>query len=149
MTPIKIIEGLGIGVFFLLCALGVLFLRREIIARGRGTIEMSIRLSTLVAGRGWSAGVARFAGDQMRWYRVFSLAIRPRRTLTRRALAVEERRAPMAAERLVLPANWVVLRCTSKRASIEIAMAETTLTGFLSWLEAAPPGAVSMRFAAR
>jgi hypothetical protein len=149
MTPIKIIEGIGIGVFVLLCTLGVLFLRREIIARGRGTIEMSLRLSTLVAGRGWSAGVARFAGDQMRWYRVFSLAVRPRRTLTRRALAVEERRAPTAAERLVLPANWIILRCTSHRASVEIAMAETTLAGFLSWLEAAPPGAVSMRFAAR
>jgi hypothetical protein len=149
MTPIKIIEYLGIGVFILLCTLGVLFLRREIIARGRGTIEMSIRLSTLMAGRGWSSGVARFAGDQMRWYRVFSLAIRPRRTLSRRALAVEERRAPSGAERLVLPANWVVLRCTSARTSVEIAMAETTLTGFLSWLEAAPPGAVSMRYAAR
>jgi Protein of unknown function (DUF2550) len=149
MTPVKIVEYLGIGVFFLLCTLGLLFLRREIIARGRGTIEMSIRLSTLMAGRGWSPGVARFVGDQMRWYRVFSLAVRPRRILSRRALAVEERRAPTAAERVVLPANWVVLRCTSARVSVELAMAETTLTGFLSWLEAAPPGAVSMRFAAR
>jgi hypothetical protein len=84
----------------------------------------------------------------MRWFRVFSLALRPRRILTRRALAVEERRTPTTKELLVLPANWVILRCTSQRTSIEIAMAETTLNGFLSWLEAAPPGTTSLSFAA-
>src|SRR5437764_12714925 len=89
----KIVEWIGIGVFIVLCSLGLLFLRRELIARGRGTIELSLRLSTLIPGRGWSPGVARFAGDQMRWYRVFSLSIRPRRTLTRGALSVQERRA--------------------------------------------------------
>ena len=149
MTPMKIVEGIGIGVFIVLCALAVLFLRREIISRGRGTVEMNLRLSTRMAGRGWSPGIARFSGDQMRWYRVFSLSIRPRRTLTRRALSVDERRQPTPVEGLVLPADWVILRCTSGRTSVEIAMPETTLTGFLSWLEAAPPGAVSMRFAAR
>ena len=48
-----------------------------------------------------------------------------------------------------MPADWIILRCTSQRESVEIAMAETTLAGFLSWIEAAPPGAVSIRFAAR
>ncbi len=99
-------------------------------------------------GRGWSPGIARFAGDDLRWYRVFSLSVRPRRTLSRRALSVDGRRQPTATERLVLPADWIILRCTSQRDTVEIAMAETTLTGFLSWIEAAPPGAVSFRFAA-
>ena len=144
----RIIEGIGIGVFLVLLSLGVLFLRREIIARGR-SVEMNLRLSTRMAGRGWSPGIARFTGDEMRWYRVFSLSIRPRRTLIRRALAVQERRPPTPVERLVLPSDWIILRCTSQRASVEIAMAETTLTGFLSWIEAAPPGAVSIRSAAR
>jgi hypothetical protein len=146
--PMKIIEGIGIGVFIVLCSLGVLFLRREIIARGRGTIELNLRLSTRMPGRGWSPGIARFAGDDLRWYRLFSLSVRPRRTLTRGALSVDGRRPPTPTERLVLPADWIILRCTSRRASVEIAMAETTLTGFLSWIEAAPPGAVSIGFAA-
>ena len=145
----RIIEGIGIGVFVLLCALGVLFVRREIIARGRGTIELNVRLSTRLPGRGWSPGVARFAGDDLRWFRLFSLAVRPRRTLSRRALSVEGRRQPTPAERLALPADWIILRCNSQRESVEIAMAETTLAGFLSWVEAAPPGAVSIGFAAR
>ncbi len=143
----RIVEWIGVGVFLVLCSLAVLFLRREIISRGRGTIELSFRLSALMPGRGWSPGVARFAGDQMKWYRVFSLSVRPRRTLTRKALSVQERRSPSATERLVLPPDWVILRCQDQHTSIEIAMAKTTLTGFLSWMEAAPPGAVSMRFA--
>jgi len=145
----RIIEGIGIGVFVMLCALGVLFVRREIIARGRGTIELNVRLSTRLPGRGWSPGVARFTGDDLRWFRLFSLAVRPRRTLSRRALSIEGRRQPTPAERLALPADWIILRCNSQRESVEIAMAETTLAGFLSWVEAAPPGAVSIGFAAR
>jgi hypothetical protein len=144
----RIIEWIGVGVLLLLCALGLLFTRREIIARGGGTIELSFRLTTMVPGRGWSPGIARFAGEEMRWYRVFSFAFRPRRTLSRRGLSIESRRTPEAPELLVLPADWVVLRCTSGRTPVEIAMAETTLAGFLSWIEAAPPGAVSIRFAA-
>jgi hypothetical protein len=143
----KIIEAIGIGVFLVLCLLGILFLRREIIGRGR-SIELNIRMSSRMEGRGWSPGIARFTGDELRWYRVFSLSVRPRRTLTRGALSVDGRRQPSATERLVLPADWIILRCTSRRASVEIAMAETTLTGFLSWIEAAPPGAVSIGFAA-
>ncbi|HET6214729.1 MAG TPA: DUF2550 domain-containing protein [Micromonosporaceae bacterium] len=129
----------GIGVT---AALGVMvgfFVRRQFISRGGGTIEASLRLSTMVNGRGWAPGFARFDGDVLRWYRMFSLAARPRKVLPRKGLAVESRRSPDGAERLVLPDGWVVLRCVSQRAPVEIAMAESTVTGFLSWLESAPP----------
>ncbi|MGC9670227.1 DUF2550 domain-containing protein [Planosporangium sp. 12N6] len=142
----KILEWIGIGVFIVLFALTLLFLRRGVIARSIGTIEMSWRLNTVVPGRGWSPGIGRFAGDDLRWYRMFSFSPRPRRTLSRRSVVVESRRTPDGPERLVLAPDWVVLRCISGEAVVEIAMAESTLTGFLSWLEAAPPGAVSSRF---
>jgi hypothetical protein len=145
----RIIEWIGVGVLVLLCALGVLFVRREIITRRGGTIELSLRLTTMVPGRGWSSGIGRFDGDELRWYRVFSLALRPRRVLSRRGLAVQGRRTPDASERLVLPEHWVIVRCATRRSPVEIAMAESTLAGFLSWLEAGPPGGASMRYAAR
>jgi hypothetical protein len=146
----EIFEWIGVGVLVLLCGLALLFVRREIITRRGGTIELSVRLSTMVPGRGWSPGIGRFDGDQLRWYRVFSLALRPRRILTRNGLAVQSRRAPDASERLVLPEHWVILRCVTRRTPVEIAMAEVALTGFLSWIEAAPPGGgASMRYAAR
>jgi hypothetical protein len=145
----RIFEGFGVVVLALLLVLGLLFLRRTAIARGGGTIELSLRLSTMVPGRGWSPGVGRFVDDELRWYRVFSFALRPRRVLSRRSLAVQSRRAPDGPERLVLPADWIIVRCLSRHASVEIAMAQSTLAGFLSWLEAAPPGSASMRMAAR
>jgi hypothetical protein len=145
----EIFEWIGIGVLFLLVVLALLFVRRGIIARSGGTIELSLRLSTLVPGRGWSSGLGRFAGDELRWFRMFSFSWRPRRVLSRRGLAVERRRPPDGPERLVLPSDWVVVRCTGHQAPIEIAMARTTLTGFLSWIEAAPPGEITHRLAAR
>ena len=126
----RIIEGIGIGVFVLLCALGVLFIRREIIGRGRGTIEVNLRLSTRLPGRGWSPGIARFVGDELRWYRMFSFAPRPRRTLYRLNLSVQTR-APDGPERLVLPADWTVVRCSSQQAPVSLTapMASSGLSG--------------------
>jgi hypothetical protein len=139
----EIVEGIGIGVLILLAALVILFGRRALVARGGGTVELYLRLSTMVDGRGWSPGFARFARDELRWYRMFSFAIRPKRVLFRRGLAVVNRRGPENGELLTLPEDWVILRCTSYQAPVEIAMAPSTVTGFLSWLEAAPPGTVS------
>lgn len=140
----KILEWIAIGALGLLIALLLLFVRRWLLVRQAGTIDLYLRLSTLFIGRGWAPGFGRFAGEQLRWYRMFSLMPRPRRVLSRRALAVESRRTPSGTERLSLPAEWVILRCTSHHAPVEIAMAPSAVTGFLSWIEAAPPGAVSL-----
>jgi Protein of unknown function (DUF2550) len=140
----QILEWIGIGVLVLLAAIAILFGRRALVARGGGTVELYLRLSTIVEGRGWSPGFARFAREELRWYRMFSFAIRPRRVLARRGLAVVDRRGPENGELLSLPEDWVILRCTSYRAPVEIAMAPSTVTGFLSWLEAAPPRSVAI-----
>jgi Protein of unknown function (DUF2550) len=145
----RVLEGIGIGVAIVLATLAVLFLRRGLLVRAGGTIRMTVRLTTLVVGRGWSPGFARFVGDELRWYRMFSIAIRPRRVLSRRGLVVESRRVPEGAERLALPSGWVILRCISHQAPLEIAMARSTVTGFLSWIEAGPPGTISPHLAAR
>ena len=143
----SIVRWVAIAVVILTVVLIVLFVRRQVIARP-GTIEVSLRLSTYVQGRGWSPGIARFVEDELRWYRVFSFAPRPRRVFERSSLVVERRRRPDAAEERSLPDQTVVLSCRTEHEQVEIAMAETTVTGFLSWLEAAPPGPASSRFAA-
>jgi hypothetical protein len=143
----RIFEVVSIGVLIVLLSLGLIFLRREVISRRGGTIEMNMRLSNFMPGRGWAPGLGRFAGDELRWYRVFSFGLRPRRVLTRHSLRVEGRRAPEGAERLAMPDGWVVVRCVGRAGAttvaVELALAESALTGFLSWLEAAPPGALS------
>lgn len=139
----RIVEGAGILLLALLLLFALLFLRRAVIVRGGGTIEFCIRLSTLVPGRGWAVGVGRFTGDELRWFRVLSLSVRPRRVLSRRTLTVEVRRTPDEQERLVLPADWSIVRCGSPQGAVEVAMAVTTLAGFMSWVEAVPPGAIT------
>ncbi|MGC4856637.1 DUF2550 domain-containing protein [Micromonospora sp. DT4] len=145
----EIVEGIGIGVAVILVALLVFFVRRAVVTRSGGIIRLSVRVTTVLDGRGWSPGFGRFAGDELCWYRMFSFALRPKRVLSRKGLAVERRRLPEGQERLSMPADWVILRCTSHHAPVEIAMARSTVTGFLSWLEAAPPGAVSPRRASQ
>jgi Protein of unknown function (DUF2550) len=140
-----VVEWIAIGVLVVLAALAALFVRRALVMGAGGTIRLHLRLSTMLDGRGWSPGFARFSGDELRWYRMFSFAIRPKRVLSRRNLVVERRRLPQGQERLVLPADWIILRCLSSHAPVEIAMATSMATGFLSWLESAPPGAVSSR----
>jgi hypothetical protein len=163
----RILEVAGIGFLAVLAGLLVIFVRREVISRAGGTIDMNMRLSTFVPGRGWAPGLGRFAGDELRWYRLFSFGIRPRRVLLRERLVVEDRRAPEGPERLAMPDGWVVVRCvglmngthtgngagaaarrtagerpTDGAALVELALAESAYAGFLSWLESAPPGAL-------
>jgi hypothetical protein len=139
-----ILEILGIGIAALLLALLVallaVFLRRLLLMQRGGTIRLQVRVTTVVPGRGWSTGIGQFVDDELRFHRMFSFGIRPKRVLTRQGRKVENRRLPEGPERLIMPGHWVILRCTSAPATIEIAMAETTVTGFLSWLEAGPPG---------
>ena len=137
----RILEFFGICVVALLALLFMIFFRRRLLMVGGGTIRLQVRVSTMVPGRGWSTGIGQFVGDEFRFHRMFSLAVRPKRVLDRTVLVVEESRAPDGPERLTMPAHWAVLRCRNGEAGeIEIAMAESTVTGFLSWLEAAPPG---------
>jgi hypothetical protein len=134
-----IIEWIAIGLLLLLLAIVLLFARRAYYARAGGTIRCDLRVSTMLDGRGWSPGFARFVGDEMRWYRLFSFAMGPKRVLSRGGLTVETRRLPEGQERLTMPADWIILRCVGHQAPVEIAMARSTVTGFSSWIEAGPP----------
>jgi hypothetical protein len=136
---------LALGIMFLMA----LFVRRMLIARGGGTIEVSVRLYRRQHGRGWALGLARFTGDQLLWYRMFSLAFRPREIISRKDLHVVDRREPIGSERVALMSGSVVLECQTRGGPIEVAMDSAALTGFLSWLEAAAPGAGYPPYAAR
>jgi Protein of unknown function (DUF2550) len=136
----RILEVVGICILVLLLVLFAIFLRRRLLMAGGGTIRLQVRVSTMVRGRGWSSGIGRFVGDQLQFHRMFSFGIRPKRVLDRRLLTVDQRRLPEGPERLTMPGHWIILACTSGTSHLEIAMAESTVTGFASWLEAGPPG---------
>jgi len=136
----RVLEIIGICVVALLVFLLAVFVRRRLLMAGGGTIRLQVRVSTMVPGRGWSTGIGQFVGDELRFHRMFSFGVRPKRMLNRRTLSVGRRRLPAGPERLTMPGHWVILLCTTGSSELEIAMAESTVTGFLSWLEAGPPG---------
>jgi hypothetical protein len=141
MIAIEAADLLGIVVLVLALPLLALVVRRRALSRGGGTVELSLRLKDGGSGRGWVLGLGRFDGDLLQWYRVFSLAMRPRRTLTRRDLAVVAQRQPLEVERRSLLSGAVVMQCRSSNGLVELAMGPSASTGFLAWLEATPPGA--------
>ena len=105
--------------------------------RGTGT---PFTAAAVRDGRGWSYGIAQYGADRVDWYRIFSYAFRPAAVLTRRDLEVVGRRDPEGTEELALFPGWAILDCRFGAGYAELALSEDALTGFLSWLEAAPPG---------
>ncbi|AZS74168.1 DUF2550 domain-containing protein [Streptomyces sp. Je 1-4] len=133
----------GIVVVLVLLGLFVFGLRRRLIQRSGGTFDCSLRWNVPeneTGGKGWIYGVSRYNGDRIEWFRVFSYAPRPRHLLERSAIEVLERRTPQGEEELALLSDSLVLACRHRGTRLELAMSEDALTGFLAWLEAAPPG---------
>lgn len=118
-----------------------LIVRRRLLARNGGTFELSHRMRTTKPGRGWLLGIGRYSGDDLEWFRIFSLSPRPKRVWARDKLGYASRREPAGAEEVSLYAGHVVVGCTYAGEQLELAMNEASLTGFQSWLEAGPPGA--------
>jgi len=121
-----------------------LVLRRRALARHGGTFELGFRARTSRPGRGWLLGIGRYSGDDLEWFRVFSLSPRPKTVWHRDRLVFAGRRDPEGAEQVSLYADHVVVRCTTTDAPegvVELAMSPSSLMGFQSWLEAGPPGA--------
>lgn len=138
MLALEIVAGLLLLPVLLLLAV---YTRRRLLARSGGTVEMSFELRTLTHGRGWVLGLGRYVGDDLLWFRVFSLSPRPRRRLSRRDLQARSTRMPSGAERRTLMGEVTVVECTSETGDVLVAMDTSAVTGFLSWLEARPPGA--------
>jgi Protein of unknown function (DUF2550) len=88
--------------------------------------------------RGWHSGIARYRGDQFRWYRVSGLRSGPNVVLDRTDVEIVDRRPPRPTE-LHAP-GATVLRCRTAEGTFELAMNIDVLTGFSSWLESTPPG---------
>jgi hypothetical protein len=123
------------------CAMGIA-VRRTLIERGGGSVECGLRRA---GDRRWRLGLAAYQSDELRWYPVFGLRLRPGEFFARRTLSVVSRRPADPVEMTSVGSDAVVVECkTGKPAErIELALSEGALTGFLAWLEAGPPGPAS------
>jgi hypothetical protein len=118
-----------------------LVVRRRVLARHGGTFELSFRVRSERAGRGWLLGLGRYSGDRLEWFRLFSLSPRPKRAWARGTLTYAGRRETVAgAERMSLYPEHVVVQCRTPDGELELAMSPSSLMGLQAWLESGPPG---------
>ena len=111
--------------------------RRFLLERRGATVECGLRQR----GRPWRLGVASYQLDEFRWYRIFGFSMRPEQTFPRRDLTVVTRRPPTEEEVSILGPGRIVAECQlGGSRTVDLALAESALTGLLAWLESAPPG---------
>jgi Protein of unknown function (DUF2550) len=130
--------------------------RRFLLERGGATVECGLRRP----GGSWRLGLAAYQLDEFCWYRVFGFSMRPEQAFPRRDLAVIGRRPPTQEEVTILGPGRIVAECqvgpsasaepggtasaepagAAAPGTVDLALAESALTGLLAWLEAAPPG---------
>ncbi|MGO4255284.1 DUF2550 domain-containing protein [Marmoricola sp. RAF53] len=118
----------------------VLVVRRRVLSRNGGTFELSVRVRSSEAGRGWVLGLGRYHDDSLEWFRIFSPSPRPGRHWARADLEITGQRDPDGAEAFALYGGHRVVVCETPAGQVEMAMSVSALTGFSAWLEAAPPG---------
>ena len=114
--------------------------RRFLLERGGATVECGLRRP----GGSWRLGIASYQLDEFSWYRTFGFSMRPEVVFLRRDLAVVARRPLTGDEVTVLGPGRLVAECqltgSGGVTSVDLALAESALTGLLVWLEGAPPG---------
>lgn len=134
-----LIDSAGVVLLAILLYGALLILRRRWLARSGGTFELSIRTGSTVSGRGWVLGVGRYEAEALEWFRVFSLWPRAKRRYRRGDITLIGQRPPTESESFSLYAGHVVIVCRVPAGELELALSPASLTGFQSWLEAAPP----------
>ncbi|WP_336208376.1 DUF2550 domain-containing protein [Nonomuraea sp. LPB2021202275-12-8] len=104
-------------------------LGRALMLARRGSVPCRLRV-----GEGaWRSGVARYADGELHWIPLMGLRLRPRHAIARRGLIVSQRRE--------LDGGLFAVDCSGSTRDLSLAMSADALTGFLAWLESAPPSA--------
>lgn len=140
-----LLDAVGLVLLMVLLYGIALVVRRRALARNGGTFELSYRVRSTKAGRGWLLGLGRYSGERLEWFRIFSLSPRPKRAWDRAQLEYAGRREPVGVEGLSLYSDHVVVSCQTLDGAVELAMSPASLMGFQSWLEAMPPGTRGVR----
>jgi len=129
-TALLVLAGL-----LLVALVAAFLLRRRFLLSGLGAVTMWLRAPGATR---WAVGVGWYSGETLLWYRALSLSVRPNRRLCRAEFQVDARRRPTRQD-LALPAESVILTCRTGAGPQELAMDPAAVTGFLSWVESAPP----------
>jgi Protein of unknown function (DUF2550) len=116
---------------FALCLFGV---RRFNLRRALGTVDASI----CTAGKSWQMGVCRYQDNDLEWFKLLSLSVRPKYTFRRSSLELLGRRQPTETELVKVQPDAVIVELRYEGQEVLLAMKFDAYTGLSSWLEAGP-----------
>lgn len=116
-----------------------LYLRRRVLSNRGGVFDCGLRFD--LSRPSWILGLARYEGETLEWYRVFSVSLKPKLVIARGSVEILGRRLPNEIERVALfePSEVVTARLLGDRPGpVELAMSPESVTGMMSWIEAGP-----------
>jgi len=122
-----------IAVIAVILSAGILA-RQRYMLRSTGSVPLAMQ-----RGNRWLYGVARYDGNELRFYRALGWGTRPTRVLRQGQVEVVGRRAPRPGESKTLPPTAVVVECRVEGETFAFAIGESAYTGFVSWLESSAP----------
>lgn len=132
-----------VGLVLLLCVvlpIAWIYARRRWLSRNGGIFDAELNRGTSDDPR-WVLGMARLTGDDLEWFPVLALGMRPTQSLSRRAGGI---RAHTRQGDLDALTTQRVMRLEADVPEAgphvwELAMEADAVTGLLAWLEASPP----------
>lgn len=126
---------LGLGLAFL----GLVFLRRRAIARGRLLTMCGLRRP-----RGnWRLGLLRYGSGQLEWFALDGVTVRPKYRWDQQRFELGVPVHAASGEGLDGLTDAIAVGCKHQGEAFEMAMTEPAYMALRSWVEASPPGAAS------
>lgn len=135
-----LVTAVVICVLLLVALLVAIVARRRWITRQGVTCELSVNTGTEHSAKGWMLGFAVYASAELRWFRTFSLSLRPRYVFVRGTVLIDRRRDPEGAESYALHDGHVIVETKNATPVKQLALDPDYLTALLAWLESSPPG---------
>ena len=128
----------------LVCALALVvlavllvYLRRQVIARGRAPFMCGLKLQ---GQDRFAPGMASLDGTSLEWFRLNGLWVAPTRSWRRNALEVSPAEPVDAPELSSIMVRPLVVRCRFGEQRFELAVPDACYMALRSWVESMPPG---------
>lgn len=131
---------LVVGALVVVLALTYL-LREFLVSRHRGSFECSLWRRAMTGRSTWQSGLMRYGTQRLRWFRAFSLAMRPELVIRREEILEIERET--VTTNVDGDEQQMLIRMhLADGTTHRMLMGASAASGLLAWQEAAPAGSL-------
>nr|WP_076388188.1 DUF2550 domain-containing protein [Vaginimicrobium propionicum] len=118
----------------------LVWLRRLILTIGDAVFDASVRQLQNPPGA-WRRGCAKYSEDCLEWFPLWGIKVGPKLRLVRSGLELQDWQRTKGEVGDILEPCIIQVRSRKSNAGIwQLALSEASAMGFISWIEAAPPG---------